>query len=75
MSLDEVRHQQAWAHLAVNDPQSGEPYGYQPKGAVAYDLCAVFDRASPDMGRADEDALWGHASGPACFTLEARAAR
>lgn len=75
VSLDEVRRQRAWEHLVLNDPGTGEPYGYQPKGAVAYELCAVFERASPDTGHPGEDALWGHAAGPACFTLEARAAR
>ena len=74
-SLDEIRRQQAWTHLVVNDPQTGEPYRYQPRGAVGYELCATFDRASADTGAAEEDALWGHASGPACFTLEARTAR
>jgi hypothetical protein len=72
VSLDEVRRQQAWTHLTVNDPETGQPYVYQAKGAVAYELCAVFERASPDTGRPDEDALWGHGAGPACFTLEAR---
>ncbi|MBA3948824.1 MAG: hypothetical protein H0X44_02635 [Acidobacteria bacterium] len=75
VSLDEVRRQQAWTHLAVNDPSTGEPYVYRAKGAVAYELCAVFDRASPDAGRPDDDALWGHGAGPSCFTLEARTAR
>lgn len=75
VSLEEVRRQRAWEHLVLNDPGTGEPYGYQARGAVAYELCATFERASPDTGRPDEDALWGHASGPACFTLEARAAR
>jgi hypothetical protein len=74
-TLEEIRRQQAWTHLIVNDPETGEPYRYQPKGAVAYELCATFDRASADTGAADEDALWGHGAGPACFTLEARAAR
>ena len=74
-SLDEVRRQQAWTHLEVHDPKTGEPYRYQPRGAVAYELCATFDRESADMGAPDEDALWGHASGPACFLLEARTAR
>ena len=74
-SLDEVRRQQAWTHLAVNDPKTGEAYRYQPRGAVAYELCATFDRESADMGAPGEDALWGHASGPACFLLEARTAR
>lgn len=75
VSLDEVRRQQAWTHLTVNDPATGEPYVYRAKGAVAYELCAAFDRASPDTGRPDEDALWGHGAGPSCFLLEARAAR
>ena len=74
-SLDEIRRQQAWTHLVANDPETGEPYRYQSKGAVAYELCATFDRESADTGAADEEALWGHGSGPACFTLEARAAR
>ena len=34
-TLEEIRRQQAWTHLAVNDPHTGEPYRYQPKGAVA----------------------------------------
>ncbi|MDQ3169981.1 MAG: hypothetical protein M3Q55_07595 [Acidobacteriota bacterium] len=74
-TLDEIRRQQAWTHLAVTDPETGEPYRYQSKGAVGYELCATFERESADMGAPDEDALWGHAAGPACFPLEARTAR
>lgn len=74
-TLDEIRRQQSWAHLVLNDPETGEPYRYQPKGAVGYELCATFARESADTGAPNEDALWGHAAGPACFTLEARAAR
>ncbi|MFQ5538713.1 MAG: DUF5671 domain-containing protein [Gemmatimonadota bacterium] len=60
---------------AINtlDPGSGEPYEYRKVGENAYELCAAFDRASPESpGRPRAD-FWRHGAGRHCFALEAKA--
>jgi hypothetical protein len=57
--------------LRAHDPATGEPYRYVVTGAVTYELCAVFERASDD----ERTALWNHGAGLTCFALEARAGR
>ena len=53
---------------AFPDPVTGRPYGYQPKAGPAYELCAVFDAASPP----DAEPAWRHQAGRTCYTLDAR---
>lgn len=70
-TLADVRRQEAWASLRDHDPATREPYRYAVTGAVTYELCAVFERASDD----EPTSLWSHGAGLTCFALEARAAR
>lgn len=58
--------------VRIVDPGSGDPYGYRVLGADTYELCATFDRESPEVpgpGRAAAD-FWRHEPGRACFRLE-----
>lgn len=63
--------------IASRDPESGEAYTYRRTGALSFELCADFSRATriqktldstvPAMKRgADEN--WNHEAGTACFT-------
>ena len=70
-TLADVRRQEAWASLREHDPATREPYRYAVTGAVTYELCAVFERASDD----ERASLWNHGAGLTCFALEARAGR
>jgi hypothetical protein len=63
------------------DPATGEPYEYRPLEDASYELCATFDRATPERGDARAFAYSGrtralnavHAAGRHCYTLEAEA--
>lgn len=72
-TLGDVKRQEAWTYLREHDPATGEPYRYTITGAVTYELCAVFDRASDD--EVERTSLWNHGAGLTCFALEARAGR
>lgn len=59
--------------LRAHDPVTREPYRYAVTGAVTYELCAVFERASDDdVGPAS---IWNHGAGLTCFAFEAPAGR
>lgn len=73
-TLDDIRRQQAWAHLPLRD-SAGQAYDYARTGVVTYELCAVFDRAWEPVSPSGEDSIWAHGAGRACFALEARAPR
>ena len=72
-SLADVKRQEAWASLREHDPATREPYGYTVTGAVTYELCAVFERASDDEIR--PTSIWRHGAGMTCFPLEVGAGR
>jgi len=68
-SLEEVK-----AELQTSsdrDPETGEPYVYEPLGADRYRLCATFSRASPTERDPRRRDFWRHAAGRQCFELEA----
>jgi hypothetical protein len=70
---------------SVNDPKSGEQYGYSPVSGTQYELCATFDRESqqdelqryPKPIYAPEPypvlgaRSWVHGAGRHCFTITA----
>lgn len=59
--------------LAIVDPQSGAPYGYEVTGDRAFRLCAVFatDTATRPAGAAPWNmADWHHGAGRQCFDRE-----
>lgn len=49
------------------DPVTNQPYEYRVTGTRAYELCGVFDRASPAELAGD---FWFHEAGRACFAFE-----
>ena len=58
-----------------NDPDTGQPYGYQVLGAALYRLCGDFtgDSAtdSPGVYNVYMDVNWSHGSGHQCFERNA----
>jgi hypothetical protein len=61
-SLDELSREPGVAALP-RDPENGQPYEFRVKGPNAYELCAVFDRASEGDGHS----FWWHGPGRHCF--------
>jgi hypothetical protein len=55
------------------DPGTNQPYDYRPLGAIAYELCAQFQRTSSDRGQ--EPGFWSHQPGRQCFQPEAQRVR
>lgn len=51
------------------DPGSGEPYEYTVVGEDSYELCATFDRQSPDRAPRSSSEFWRHGPGRHCFAL------
>jgi len=56
--------------LAVRDPGTGQEYEYRLLGPAEYELCAVFQRPSPDTSRAPGSVFWSHGAGRWCFALQ-----
>jgi hypothetical protein len=58
--------------LVLQDPRSGEPYGYEVLSEREYRLCARFDAASPGQGAPPgRKGGWRHPAGEHCWTLGA----
>lgn len=53
------------------DPASGEPYAYRAIDDATYEVCATFDRASPDTPGRSSDDFWRHEAGRQCFEIGA----
>ncbi|MET0891939.1 MAG: hypothetical protein ABWY01_00030 [Pseudoxanthomonas sp.] len=54
--------------LAIGDPQTGAPYGYETTGRDSYRLCAVFTTdTAQESGRGWIDQEWLHGQGRHCF--------
>jgi len=70
-SLDEVR-QEPGSNGRVTDPGTNQPYEYRSSGANAYEVCARFDRDSPQRGSTAGNQVWSHGTGRQCFRREAR---
>ena len=51
--------------LNLQDPETGEPYGYTVKNETTYEICATFTRPH----NSDRAVLWNHAAGRHCFTV------
>jgi hypothetical protein len=56
------------APVHTYDPVTNRPYDYRPLGPLAYELCAQFDRPSPE----ERQGYWWHDAGRYCFALETR---
>ena len=51
------------------DPGSGESYDYDLVDEETYELCATFDRESPEPARRTSADFWSHGVGRQCFEL------
>ncbi len=51
------------------DPGSAEPYDYALLDEETYELCAIFDRESPETARRTTADFWSHGVGRRCFEL------
>jgi hypothetical protein len=68
-SLDELlQDRDASAILAGINVHSTQEY--KPRGPATYELCAHFNRASPEPGSIPGGVFWSHAAGRQCFVLE-----
>lgn len=68
-SLDELlQDRDASAILAGIDVQTTQEY--KPRGPATYELCATFNRASPEPVEAPGGVFWSHDGGRQCFVLE-----
>jgi hypothetical protein len=64
-SLDDLSREPGVAALP-RDPDNDQSYEYRVKGPKAYELCAVFDRASEGDGQS----FWWHGPGRQCFEMK-----
>jgi hypothetical protein len=69
-TLDQVKPELPPA--SERDPETGEPYTYEPLGGDRYRLCATFSRATPPESRGPRGDFWTHGAGRHCFELEAK---
>lgn len=67
-SLDDLAGPPQRIPVRLDDPVSGEPYGYEAGGPLGYGLCARFDAASEAGAAMRGD--WEHPAGWHCFELE-----
>lgn len=73
-TLNEVRQWNLSRDVRMNDPVSGQPYGYQAMDDSHYRLCARFDTVltgNPKrLGRSS--AFWSHGQGEHCYDIEVK---
>ncbi len=71
-TLDELLKSAPNARLNFRDPKE-QAYDYVAKDAVAYELCATFDRSTePSEPTSGDSVFRRHHAGKQCFSLEAR---
>jgi hypothetical protein len=58
-------------NVQIIDPGSGEQYEYTVVGEDSYELCATFDRESPERAPRPSSEFWRHGPGRHCFALSA----
>ena len=63
---------------SIEDPDTGAPYEYRIIDETDYELCAVFNAASPERQadrRPFSETIWDHGPGRTCFALTAEGER
>ena len=65
-TLEEVARRAEYEQIALQDPETGEPYRYTVKNENTYELCATFSLEHD----ADIDVFWNHPAGKHCFTID-----
>lgn len=56
--------------LVTSDPFTHQPYEFKPGTGAAYQLCAIFSTATPDIPNRARPA-WAHPQGAVCIDLDA----
>ena len=67
-SLDELRRS-ADMQVAITDPVTHAPYGYEAGAGTAYELCATFEQATVERELRRGRPFSRHAAGRHCFPL------
>ena len=75
-TFDDLKNQYSYIRSVV-DPVTQEPYEYNIRSETDYELCAVFELDSLDLGVARKPFLdpWTHGVGKACFEREVQDTR
>ena len=69
-TLDELQRNSD-VQVAITDPVTREPYGYETGEGTAYELCATFERASEEREFRRGRPFSRHEAGRHCFPLRA----
>lgn len=69
-TLDELQRSSD-VQVAITDPVTREPYGYEAGTGTAYELCATFDRATVERDFRRGRPFSRHEAGRHCFPLRA----
>ena len=69
-SLDELQRNSD-VQVAITDPVTLAPYGYEAGAGAAYELCATFERATVERERHRGRPFSRHEAGRHCFSLRA----
>ena len=70
-TLDELQRGSD-AQVAITDPVTGEPYGYEAGEGTAYELCATFELDTTERELRRGGPFSRHEAGRHCFALRAR---
>ena len=74
-SLDDLRREGGSDLAVLADPVTREAYEYRTVTGETYELCARFERPSPNDPRAPGDVFWSHPAGRQCFQRKVRSLR
>jgi len=64
-TLQDVIKEARWSSLAIEDPETRAPYGYNVKGPDEFEVCAVFATSTEDPQLGSPS--WRHPTGLHCF--------
>jgi len=64
-TLKEVLANARYQRFRINDPETGEPYGYKVHDRENFELCAVFSHPS----EREYEVFWDHPAGEFCFSF------
>jgi hypothetical protein len=70
-SLEELAREPG-GNVSSHDPSTNAIYEYRALQAEMYELCAQFERDSPQPTQAIGDDFWSHRDGRQCFRRDAR---
>jgi len=75
LKLEELQESRFTTGVMIQDPVTGIPYPYRTITETTYELCATFDRTSPENMPGSQQpfqwgAFWKHGTGEACYTID-----